>query len=514
MAGGKLSPRQRMINLMYLVFIAMLAMNMSKEVLSAFGNINEKLVDDNTRAQSNSGRVLDALELKASEQPDKYRDEFEKAKTIKEKSDEFHNYLEGLKDHLLVEVEDAQDYESMDKTEPGDVLFFQGDGYSVEGEQFIEKINAYKNDMIEVLGPDAPAEVVDDINNRFDTSDQDVGEAGKQPWLNARYEGFPLIATITNITALQSDIVATEREIFNFMLSGQLEIDAGVNADTYGTIFMPDKPAFLQGERVTGKIVLGRYDASLKPDKVVVNGQDMNKMKDGAALVSVSGGRVGENKLTGEFVFQQGGESVSIPIDATYMVVAKPSDAVISADKMNVVYRGIENPITISIPGVADKDVRASATGLKKVKGINYVINPGKGKEVVINVSGTMSNGERVNSKKVFRIKDIPAPMASVRREVGVVKMPKASLSKATIGAELVDFVFDLKLQTTGFKIKVPGQATVVVNGNKLDGKAQRALTKAKRGDIITIFDVKAKIIGNSSYRLKNVMPVSVELSN
>ena len=141
-------------------------------------------------------------------------------------------------------------------------------------------------------------------------------------------------------------------------------------------------------------------------------------------------------------------------------------------------------------------------------------MSPGKGKTVTINVSGTMSNGEKVNSSSIFRIKDIPAPMASVRKEVGVVKMPKSSLNKATIGAELVDFVFDLNLKTTGFKIKVPGQATVVVNGNKLNAKAQRALAKAKRGDIITIFDVKAQIVGNSSYRLKNVMPVSIELSN
>ena len=128
------------------------------------------------------------------------------------------------------------------------------------------------------------------------------------------------------------------------------------------------------------------------------------------------------------------------------MVVAKPSDAVISADKMNVVYRGIDNPITISIPGVDDRNIKASADGLKRVRGINYILTPGKGREVTINVSGVMSNGERVNSKRVFRIKDIPAPMASVRKEVGVVQMPKASLSKATIGAELMDFVFDLSI--------------------------------------------------------------------
>jgi hypothetical protein len=125
-----------------------------------------------------------------------------------------------------------------------------------------------------------------------------------------------------------------------------------------------------------------------------------------------------------------------------------------------------------------------------------------------------MSNGEPVSDKRKFRIKDIPAPMASVRNEVGVIRMPKSSLAKATISAQLIDFVFDVNIVTTGFKIKIPGQATVVVNGNRLDSKAQKALSKARRGDIITIFDVKAKLKNNSSYRLKNVMPLSVELSN
>jgi hypothetical protein len=125
-----------------------------------------------------------------------------------------------------------------------------------------------------------------------------------------------------------------------------------------------------------------------------------------------------------------------------------------------------------------------------------------------------MSNGEPVSDKQKFRIKDIPAPMASIRNEVGVIRMPKSSLSKATISAQLIDFVFDVNIVTTGFKIKIPGQSTVVVNGSRLDSKAQKALSKARRGDIITIFDVKAKLKNNSSYRLKNVMPLSVELSN
>jgi gliding motility-associated protein GldM len=513
MAGGKVSSRQKMINLMYLVFIAMIALNMSKEVLSSFGYQNERLVESNERAIVNSQVILDNLALKASEQPEKYQESYEIASEINESSDSFYLFIEGLKNQLLEGVEDPTDYEKMDKTDPGDNLFFEGDAYTEEGNAFLKNMEGYKTSLIASLGDSASEQIVKDVEKRFNTDDVKV-EGGKEPWLKNRYEGFPLISTLTNLSAIQSDIISSEREVFNSMLSDQLELDAGISADTYGAIFMPDKPAFIQGEKITGKIVLGRYDASLKPEKVVVNDQVMTGNENGASLVSLTGGRLGENKLSGEFVFLQKGESVSIPIDASYLVVAKPSGAVVSADAMNVVYRGISNPITISIPGVANNAVKASAPGLRKVKGNTYNLTPGKGREVVINVSGTMSNGEPVSDKQKFRIKDIPAPMASIRNEVGVIRMPKSSLSKATISAQLIDFVFDVNIVTTGFKIKIPGQSTVVVNGSRLDSKAQKALSKARRGDIITIFDVKAKLKNNSSYRLKNVMPLNVELSN
>ena len=100
MAGGNLSPRQKMINLMYLVFIAMLALNMSKEVLSAFGLMNEKIESSNTKANTNNANIFAALELKASEQPDKFGEPLNKAKAVKQLSDDYYSYLETLKNRM------------------------------------------------------------------------------------------------------------------------------------------------------------------------------------------------------------------------------------------------------------------------------------------------------------------------------------------------------------------------------------------------------------------------------
>lgn len=496
---------------MYLVFIAMLAMNMSKQVLSAFGFMNEKLTDANISADNKNVATYANLATKASDQPEKYKAHNEKAQKIQALSLDFNAHLEKMKQDLLKDVEDPTNYESMDSEDKGNEYFFKGEKLTEQGQAFVDKINTYRDQVVGVLGNDYK-EIVSNVKQRFDTSDQKAAD-GTQPWINNRYEGFPLITTITNLTQMQADIKATEQEMLNAMVQGQLESD--VSMRNYTTILVPETPATLQGNNFKGKIVLGKYDATLKPHKVIVNGKEVTNIEGGGAVLDFPSGNVGENDIKGEFIFKEGDSLVSLPIATTYAVVAKPNSAVISADKMNVVYRGVENPITISMPGVADNAVKATAPGLKKVAGVGkYVMNPGNGKEVKINVSATLPDGTPVNSAQTFRIKDIPAPMATARGEWGRIKMPKSTLAKVTIGATLPDFVFDLNLNVSGFMFKVPGKPAVEVRGTKLDANAIRALNSARPGDDVMIFDVKAKIAGNSSYLLKKVGILSIEITN
>jgi gliding motility-associated protein GldM len=172
----------------------------------------------------------------------------------------------------------------------------------------------------------------------------------------------------------------------------------------------------------------------------------------------------------------------------------------------------LENPISVSLPGVSDNMLKVSAIGGKLTGGKGkYSIKPGAGKIATINVSAKLSSGKTVNSKATFRIKDIPAAMGSVRGQYGTVRMPKSGLSNAPIAAGLPDFEFDLKIKVQSFKIKVPGQLTIIVKGAKLSAAAKKKLSKAKRGDIITIYGIKATANG---YDLKKVLPVNIELTN
>ncbi len=518
MAQGKLSPRQKMINLMYLIFIAMLALNMSKEVLSAFGLMNAKLTESNEAAAERNADFMQGLAEKVEEQPAKYRPLKAQADNISQLATDFNNYLTELKGNMTATVDNPEDYEIMDKSNFLDELFFIGDKLKPEGQEFLDEIAKFRDGVADVLkdNPDLQ-DIVRDVQKKFATDDVTNRDGNVLSWLDYHYKGFPLVASLTKMTQLQADIKTTESEVLSSMLAGKLKVEASLT--NFDAIVVPDKTAFFNGENFKGRIILGKNDKTLRADKVIINGQELPEeaMQAGQTLLDFPAGAVGEREIVGEFQFVEGDSTIVIPVKSTYAVVPKPNSATISADKMNVVYRGVENPMTISFAGVSDNNVSASAPGLRKVGGVGkYLMNVTtvKGREVTINVNGTLPDGSRVADAAKFRIKDIPKPTGTVRGEDGAIKMQRNSLEISTIGAKLDDFDFDLKLNVSGFKFKVPGQPTIDVSGSKLNSRAKAALRKAKRGEPVQVFDIQAQIAGNSSYRLKKVSPVIIELTN
>ena len=510
MAGGKLSPRQKMVNLMYLVFIAMLAMNMSKEVLSAFGSMKEKLSSSNERATASNDAAYATLAENAQNQAKQYGEANENANKIKGYSTDLYAFLEDLKTKMSTEITDPKAYESMDKADFLDQYFFAGGKISEAGNEFITKINDYRKNTIEVLGERDLAEVV---KERFSTDDETNKDGKEIEWLKYNYEGFPLIASLTKLTQIQADIKATEAESLSALLQG--EQSKALSFTNYDAMVLFEKNAYYPGEKLSGKIVLGKNDPNLTADKVVINGKEWpkDKIQAGQVILDGSAGGVGDKKIEGEFFFKEGDSTINIPIKGGYSVIPKPNGAVISADKMNVVYRGLTNPITISMPGVSANKISASAPGLRRVNGDSYSMTPGAGNEATIRVTGVLPGGAKVSDNKKFRIKDIPPAVGMIRGSFGTVPMPKSSLGNTTVAAGLPDFLFDLKLNVSSFKIKVPGQVAVPVSGTRMNARAKQVISKARRGDVVTIFDIKASVSG-SSYRLKKVLPVSINITN
>ncbi|AXO81303.1 gliding motility protein GldM [Olleya aquimaris] len=520
MAGGKQSARQKMINLMYLVFIAMIAMTMSKEVLSAFGLMDKKFDRANELAIASNDGILSQLNTQAEEKPEEFQSANELAKQISVISDDFYKFLGTVKANDIVklggyELEDNGDlpYEEMDKGDKLDELWFTGDRLTKRGQEVLDRIEKYKSDIIAVLPKEAKWKpVIENFEKRFSTSPVKDNEGVEKKWLDYHFQGFPAIASYTKLTAMQNDIKATETNIYNGFL-GNLVSNA-TSLKNYKAIVLADKSAFFAGEKFQGRVVLGKY-ANVAPTKMSVSGKDIDLTEaidsTGAAKLDFNVGNVGEHDIDGKFTFLEDGKELEIPIIGNYVVVPRPNSATISADKMNVVYRGVANPMTISFAGVPDNKVNASASGLSSKGGGKYIMTPGSGKQVTINVTAKLDDGSSASDRAVFRIKDIPKPSGTIAgKSQG--SLPRNNVEIGTVKAVLEDFDFDLPLTVTSFKIKVPGQATVNVSGSRLNGQAKAALRKARRGDAIQIFDIKSKSSGGP--RIKPASPIAIELSN
>ena len=519
MAGGKETPRQKMINLMYLIFIAMLALNMSKEVLAAFGIMNEKLETSNAQTTASNNAFLESLGTKASEDAAKYEELYKDAQTIKSMSQEYYDYLETLKQGMTEGLEDPKDYARMDNADFLDQKFFQGDNLTEGGQEFMQRLTNYRDKVSNIV----PTALKQSVIDRFKTGDEngkvEKRDGAKQDWINYHYEGYPLVASLAKLTALQADVKTTEEAALKSMLEG--ELTSQVSLKNFATSLMASKSAFYAGESYDGKIVISKTDATSTPVKaeLTLDGRKLAEGKDykleaGGVKMLIGAGAAGDHEVAGNLFFMQDGEEIVVPVKNSFATISKPNAALIAADKMNVVYRGVANPMSISIPGIPNNKVKASAPGLKSVGGSKYIMNPGTGRSVTITASGTLPDGQPISSKSEFRIKDIPRPEGTLSKQSGSVTLPRRNVEIATIGAELADFDFDLGLAVSGFKFKVPGQPTVSVNGNKLDARAKAALQRAKRGDVVQIFDIEAYITNNKSYKLKKVSPVVVEITN
>ncbi|HBC05443.1 MAG TPA: gliding motility protein GldM, partial [Aequorivita sp.] len=317
MAGGKLSPRQKMINLMYLVFIAMLALNMSKEVLSAFGLLNEKISDANVATSQRNTAFMEGLAIKANDEPAQYAAVEAKAREISQISDEYDAYLTTLKSASIEKIEDPTDYEVMDKPDYFNNLFFTGDKYKEGGQEFLNKMDEYRTEMIAVLSDTALAKVagIEDIKKsieaNFSTAPVTNRDGKEVAWLNYNYEGFPLVASLTKLTQIQADIKTTKSEVLQRMLAGQQA--AALSFSNYSTLLETSKSAYYSGEKFDGAIVLGRTDESTKPKRAeltldgrkLVEGTDYT-FEGGKVKLNVSAGSPGDHKIEGILYYGEG----------------------------------------------------------------------------------------------------------------------------------------------------------------------------------------------------------------
>jgi len=331
MAGGKESPRQKMVGLMYLVFICMLALNMSKEVLAAFGLMDAKMEASNIQTTADNNEFFASLGTKASEDEVKYGKMYSQATEIKKLSGEYYEYLEALKKDMMTTVpeDDAQNYQIMDKADFLDQKFFQGENLAEGGKEFMKRINDYRSKVSKLV----PAEMKGAVLDRFKIGDgkKDDGKVEKsdgtrQDWLNYHYEGFPLIASKMKLSALQQDIKTTEQDALKTMLAGELTNQ--VSLKNFATSLLATKSAYYTGERYDGKIIISKTDNSSTPVRaeLKLDGRKLTAGKDykieaGGVKMLIGSGNAGDHEVTGTLFFKQDGEEIPVEVKNSFVYI-------------------------------------------------------------------------------------------------------------------------------------------------------------------------------------------------
>lgn len=521
MAKGKLSPRQKMINLMYLVFIAMLAMQIDQEIIRSYQDTNVTLADTREFTEKKNDKIFEqTLIAKAKNSPESFGTYLGLYREIEASSDDLVKTLEDYKSKLKIAGEfnsssNAEDnFAPLNDTEPSTKLFFEGGDESKPSKESVElknKVEALRLLVNNKLGNISEMkEVVNRANTKLVTEFPKGEKRNGKNWLNYKFYNQPLIAALSNLEVIQSDVRNIQSDAIVMML--QEKVDADIQFNAYEAI-VAGPTAIQQGETATAKVLIGTY-ASTLPGLKIDNAQVVN----GQGILNL-GGALGEHTIGGNISFLgDKGKVVSMPYTFKYDVVsgkeavAFESGALLSADKMMVLYRGVANPISGSILGADNSQTTLSAPGasVSKTGGGKWNVTPGSGSTIALTISGKGPNGKPISQKFDFRIKNVPPPQGQIRGE-NVLNMPASSIPNQTISAAIPEFDFPVTFTVTSFKFKVPGRAAMLVNGSSMSSVA--SMVKGLRsGDIVYVADIQATATGLGGQTLKKISPIVINV--
>ena len=339
MAGAKETPRQKLINLMYLVFITMLALNVSKEVLDGFGQMYVKISDANTRVSDSNSLLYENIEVNAQEKKGKWIGHDRTAKEIKKVSDEFYakisDVINTITEKQREKDPELKEYAQMDKGEELDMVFFK-EGSDTAATEFLDMIKNYKMNVIQVFGSQYP-DYIEMVEARFFTGDENdniINADGQdQKWFNANYEGFPLVSSLAKFTMMQNDIRQTEHDVLTTLMGKELKMSSKVNSNNYTSLLLTEKGAYYQGETFDGSVILGRKGGAQNPNSVelTIDGRKLTKndydLIPGGIKLKISAGNPGDHTIAGDLVFLNEGEESRIKVAVSYTHLTLPTKA-------------------------------------------------------------------------------------------------------------------------------------------------------------------------------------------
>ena len=484
------SPRQKMINLMYVVLMAMLALNVSTEVLDGFSIIEDSLRRTMTSASRENQVIYDSFDEQMQTNPAKTKAWYDKAQEVRRISDSLYIFTETLKIAIVKEADgedgDIRSIRNKDDLEAASqVMLSPGTG---KGENLYKAINSFREKMLTMVEDDVKRQI---ISGNLSTDIPQ--EADGKNWQEYMFESMPAIAAVTMLTKLQSDVRYAEGEVLHTLMANVDEKDIRVNA--LDAFVIPNAQTIIRGNHLKANIVMAAVDTTHVPD-VYIGGEKV-ELKNG--IYDMVCTRTGDYNLTGWLeTMTNTGERLRRDFSQKYSVI--DPTATVSADLMNVLYAGYSNPISISVPGAPLTSISATMTGgtLSQTAPGKYIAKPARvGQDVVITVFSNSSGTSQQMAQYTFRVRKLPEPTPFIdlkdengspdRYKGGGIAKSKL-MAAEKIGAAVDDGILHIPFRVLSFEMvffdNMGNAVPITSNGASFSAQQKetiRSLTRSRR---------------------------------
>ena len=503
MAGYKETPRQKMIAMMYLVLTALLALNVSKDMLEAFLVVNESMENTIEVFENKLGNLYTDFEKQHQLKPQKVGEYWSKAQEARRLSNDMKKYIDHMMFDVIMQSEGKDSvtlikdaYSMVNVPDPLDprkqvqvkmvdmTKVTSKDKYDESTNYFInrgkakdlkEKIEKYKSDMIKLI-PEQFRNNIQlglDLEGPFYNADNE-----KQTWELHHFYHTILAASVTILNKIKAEVQTAEFDITQELYS---EIDiSDFKFDKIEAKIIPTTNYVLQGDKYEAEVLVTAFDTKQTPEVFVLQGADeitvSNKDRaqrvegqEGIVKLSFPASSVGPQKYAGVVeVVSPDGERVPYNFAGEYIVA--PPSLTVAATKMNVFYIGVDNPVSISVPGIAETNLNPSisiGTLTRDPSGKDWIVKVPQGQpKATITVSAMYQGESRPMGSADFRIRRVPNPVAEIagQQEGSIDK--NTLLAAGAIIPVMRDFEFELFFEVKSFRL------TTIVGG---DGISKRA---------------------------------------
>ncbi|MBO5585742.1 MAG: gliding motility protein GldM [Bacteroidaceae bacterium] len=516
MIRKKLSPRQKMINLMYVVLMAMLALNVSSDVLEGFKLVDEGLNRTKVNSATQNEAIYKELEAAMKQNPEKTRQWYKKAQQVRQMSDSLYSFAENLKWEIVREADgddaDLNDIEGRDNLEAAThVMLAPGIG---KGGKLKKAIESYREGITAMINDEAQKNI---IKSNLSTDVPKKARLLGKNWQEYMFENTPVVAAVTLLTKLQTDVRHAEGEMLHQLVANIDVKDVRVNE--IQALVIPTSQTVVRGGKFSAQIIMAAVDTTQRPEIYV--GNTLLKSENGRYETIC--GSTGDFSLKGYLVMKNGnGETIRREFSQPYTVV-EPS-ATVSATMMNVLYAGYQNPISVSVPGVPNNKISLSMTNghLTKKDGGNYVAVPSKvGEDVTFTVTAQNEGRQQEMGKFTFHVRKLPDPTGfidvpdgkgSTNRFKGGRISKQAIVSAGGIGAAIDDGLLNISFRVIGFQIRFMDNMGNVVpevsNSASFTANQLARIRSLTRGKLFNISEIR--VVGPDGIERTLKTPVEV----